>query len=216
MFEANYLFCQKSITLQDVHFDQSESKDLANTPLHLPVSLNDFLFLFLPQHTQMHTHTHPAEQDTQGWQTRSSVICQPPPGGNIKDRPHKCVSVFVCRCVFVRVPAKLGVAVMLYELIKQLIRNLVWCFLASTWGGVEWREEDGEAEQRRGKGNKEVWRRLWACYTASRDHNLNTFEYIVSLLLNHTRCGHWNEPGLPHVCEYLISQPEVYCGERDF
>lgn len=214
MVEANYLFCQKSITLQDVHFDQSESKDLANTPLHLPVSLNDFYFFFLQQHTQIHTHTHPAEQDTQGWQTRSSVICQPPPGGNIKDRPHKCVSVFVCRCVFVHVPAKLGVAVMLYGLIKQLIRNLVWCFLASTWGGVEWsggrggsRGEEKETKKFGGDSERATQRAeitIWI--------HLNTlFRFFLIILAVATETS----PGC-HMCVNTLSHSLKFTVERDF
>lgn len=54
MVEANHLFCQKSITLQDVHFNQSQSESLASAPLHLPMSLNDF-FPPLLQHTDTHT-----------------------------------------------------------------------------------------------------------------------------------------------------------------
>ncbi len=42
MVEANYRFCQKSITLQDDHLTQSKSKNLASTPLRLPMPLNDF------------------------------------------------------------------------------------------------------------------------------------------------------------------------------
>lgn len=98
MVEANHLFCQKSITLQDVHFNQSQSESLASAPLHLPMSLNDF---FPPPAT--HRHTHPAEQETLGWQMSSAVICQLHPRGNIRDRPHKCVSAraSVCVCVYV-------------------------------------------------------------------------------------------------------------------
>lgn len=98
MVEENILFCQKKIhnsagcSLQPIRKQISCQR----SPPSPRVPQRFFFFFSQGRHTP--THTHPAEQEAEGWQRGRAVICQPCPRGNIRERLHKTVSAWVEAC----------------------------------------------------------------------------------------------------------------------